>query len=349
MFLRNCWYVAAWDNEVGREPFARLLLNEPVVMFRTEDGTPVALADRCCHRALPLSMGKLVGDRLQCGYHGLEFDASGACVGVPGQSTVPPGAQVRAYPLVERWQWLWIWMGDPALADESQIPDWWWMDHPDWRVVKGNGGKPLPTACDYELVTDNLLDLTHLTFVHTDTIGNDEITRFPCKTERQANGVRMERMMHDVDPAPFYKMAGKFPGNVDRWQVVDTILPAHTDVDVGCAEIGSGVLDGDRNQGIAFHALNSATPETETTCHFFYAHPRLFATDSDEMDEVYRRDFYKVFMEDVVIMEAQQKNRDREPARGFIDINVDSPALTVRRMLRDRIADEQSRQTRKSA
>ena len=92
------------------------------------------------------------------------------------------------------------------------------------------------------------MDLTHLSFVHTDTIGNDEITRFPCRTERENDVVRMTRMMHDVDPAPFYKMAGGFPGNVDRWQIVETTLPSHTDVDVGCADIGSGVLDGDRNR-----------------------------------------------------------------------------------------------------
>ena len=208
---------------------------------------------------------------------------------------------------------------------------------------------PIPTKCNYELVTDNLLDLTHLSFVHTDTIGNDEITRFPCRTERDNNVVRMSRMMHDVEPAPFYKMAGGFPANVDRWQIVETTLPSHTDVDVGCADIGSGVLEGDRNQGIAFHVPNSATPETENSCHFFYGHSRLFATDSEEMDEVYRRDFYKVFMEDVVIMEAQQLSQDRDRSRGFIDINVDSPALTVRRMLRDKMAEEGVSPIRRSA
>ena len=130
MFLKNCWYVAAWDHEVTAAPLARTLLCEPVVLYRTEDGTAVALEDRCCHRALPLSMGKVVGDRLQCGYHGLEFDSGGACVRVPGQAQIPPGASVRSYPLVERWKYLWIWMGDPALADEALIPNWWWFDHP---------------------------------------------------------------------------------------------------------------------------------------------------------------------------------------------------------------------------
>ena len=110
MFLRNCWYAAAWDDEVAEIPLARTILGEPVVLWRSADGRPAALEDRCCHRALPLSMGRPVGETLQCGYHGLRFDTAGRCVAVPGQSTIPPGARVRAYPLVERHGWVWIWM-----------------------------------------------------------------------------------------------------------------------------------------------------------------------------------------------------------------------------------------------
>ena len=250
MFLKDCWYVAAWSSEIGREPLARTLLDQPVALYRGEDGTAIALADRCCHRAMPLSMGKVVGDRLQCSYHGLQFAPDGACVVVPGQSQVPPGAAVRSYTLVERAGWVWIWMGDPALADEALLPDWWWMDHPEWKTVPGNFATPLYSRCNYQMIIENLLDLSHLTFVHTDTIGNDEITRFPCRTERQSDGVCMTRMMPEVEPAPFYKMAGGFTGAVDRWQVVDARLPVYVDVDVGCAELGRGALDGKRNQGI---------------------------------------------------------------------------------------------------
>ena len=121
MFLRNYWYVAASDSEIGRKPFRRIIMNEPIVFYRTEDGTPVALEDRCPHRRLPLSMGKLVGDDvLQCYYHGLRFDRTGACVRVPGQDMIPASARVKAYPVVDRYKWLWIWMGDPALADPGQ-------------------------------------------------------------------------------------------------------------------------------------------------------------------------------------------------------------------------------------
>ena len=117
MFLRNSWYVAAWDREIGRQPLARMILGEPIVLYRQEDGRPVALEDRCCHRHLPLSLGQLEGDTLRCGYHGLRFDAGGRCIEIPSQAQIPPDAAIRSYPLVERFNWVWIWMGDPKRAD----------------------------------------------------------------------------------------------------------------------------------------------------------------------------------------------------------------------------------------
>ena len=344
MFLRNCWYVAAWSHEVGREPLGRTLLDEPVVLFRAEDGTPVALEDRCCHRALPLSLGTVERGKLRCAYHGLLFDEDGACVEVPGQTRVPPGSAVKSYPLVERAGWVWIWMGDEA-PDERLLPDWWWMDHPDWKTVPGNNGKPLYSRCSHRLIVDNLLDLSHLTFVHTDTIGNDEITRFPCRTERGARLVRMERLMPDVEPPPFYKMAGGYAGKVDRWQIVEAILPCYVDVDVGCTEVGHGALNGNRAQGTAFHVPNCPTPETGRTTHHFYAHTRLFRTDSEKMDEVFRTDFLRVFHEDLEIMEAQQRIFDSQPDAPLVDINVDAPALTFRRMREDALEAEAGART----
>ena len=238
--------------------------------------------------------------------------------------------------------WVWIWMGDLEAADETAIPDWWFMDHPDWKVVPGNGGRPIHTRSNYELITDNLLDLSHIGYVHPDTIGSDTVVEFPVHTERRADRVVMTRLMPDVAPPPFHRMAGDFEGNVDRWMIVEAALPALIDVDVGSAEVGGGALEGERMQGIAYHALNAPTPETATTTHFFYAHARLFKTGSAEMDEFYRRDFYRIFMEDVAIVEAQQVSLDRAPAVEWIDINVDAPGLAMRALLRERIAAERT-------
>jgi phenylpropionate dioxygenase-like ring-hydroxylating dioxygenase large terminal subunit len=340
VFLKNAWYVAAWGTELDSEPLGRTLLDVPVVLYRMEDGRPVGLENRCCHRSLPLSMGVVRGDQIECGYHGLRFAADGQCIAVPGQSLVPPGAAVRSFPLVERWGWVWIWMGDPSLADDSLIPDWWFMGHPEWKVIPGNGGKPLYTRGNYELVTDNLLDLSHVGYVHPDTIGTDDIVEFPINTERRTDRVRVIRLMPDVVPPPFHKFAGDFEGRVDRWMIVEARVPCYIDVDVGSAEVGSGVLEGNRLQGIAYHALNVPTPETATTTHFFYGHARLFKTDSEEVDAVYRRNFYKIFKEDVDVIEAQQAAIDRAPDRTWIDINVDAPGLAMRALLRRRIEEE---------
>ena len=145
MFPRNFWYVAAWDWEVRRqELFARTICGEPIVFWRREDGTPAALEDRCCHRHMPLSHGKLRGSDVECVYHGLTYDGTGACIRVPSQKAIPPGAKVRSYPVVERYHWVWIWMADPALADPATIEDFHWMDDPAWRAKGENVGPLLP-------------------------------------------------------------------------------------------------------------------------------------------------------------------------------------------------------------
>ena len=343
MFLRNCWYVAAWDDEIGGEtPLARMILGEPVVLFRDSVGKAAALEDRCCHRHLPLSLGKVVGDVVQCGYHGLEFDAAGECVNVPGQKAIPPGATIDSYPVVERWGWVWIWMGDPSLADDTLIPDWWWVDHPDWKTTRGNGGNPLKVKCNYQLITDNLLDLSHLPYVHPDTLGADSILDHPVRTERNENGVLMTRLIPDRPPAPFFKMAGGFTGNVDRRQNVVATIPSHCDVDVATDEVGSGVLEyGSPPQGTALHALITSTPETETTSFMFYAHPRFFGKDDPKMDEIFRNDFTRIFLEDVVVMEKQQEMMSRMPDAPRIDINVDAPTIAFQTILNEHIAAEQ--------
>jgi len=337
-FLRNCWYAAAWSHELGDEPMARTFLNEPVVLYRTEDGTPVALEDRCCHRSLPLSLGRVVGDNLQCGYHGLTFSSDGACIEVPGQSLVPPGARVRHYPMVEKNQWIWIWMGDPMLADPALLPDWWWMDHPEWAVVKGD--PPFFIKCDYRLVIDNLLDLLHVAFVHKGSLGTDAVADFPITVERGEDTVRMTRWVLNSPPAPLYKRFGGFTGNVDRWQISEVQVPTYNDVFVGSAVTGTGAPEGDRRQGVEMHNLNTVTPETSTTTHYFYAHARKFSIDDPEIDQIFARDFRAVFQEDVDILGAQQANLDRHPGAEFVDINTDGPGLALRRMIAERVAAE---------
>ena len=207
MFLRNYWYVAASDHEVERRPVGRIILGEPIVFYRLEDGTPVALEDRCAHRHLPLSMGKLVGDTLQCHYHGLRYDKTGTCVRVPGQDLIPRSARVKCYPVVERYHWLWIWMGDPALADPDKITDFHWFDDPNW----GAKGHYLHVNANWQLIVDNLLDLTHLAFVHETTIGNSALVdQATVKVARNQENVVVTRWIIDAPAPPTFVKAGNF-------------------------------------------------------------------------------------------------------------------------------------------
>ncbi len=337
MFLRNCWYVAARDNEVGRTPFARTLLGERVMLYRRADGAPVALEDRCCHRNLPLSHGRIEGDDVRCGYHGLRFDATGDCVEVPGQSTVPPGARVRAYPLVERWGWVWIWTGDPARADPASLPDWWWAGHPEWRRSRHH---LLEVACDYRLINDNVLDVTHLAFVHVNSIGTPAILEFPGRTERGADFVKLERWILDRPAPPLYQAAGNFPGNVDRGQVVEHRTPCYTVNHAVCVSSGADRATGGNGPRIHLMALSAPTPETETTTHYFFCFVRGFGLGDPALDRVFDEDMVRVFEEDVVVLEAQRRMNDVRPGAPTIDINVDAAPIAARNLLAAAIAAE---------
>ena len=346
MFVQNSWYVAAWEAEVTDLPLARTILNEPIVLFR--NGNKIAvLEDRCCHRSLPLSKGKIIGDRIQCGYHGLEFDGTGACVKVPGQSKIPPKAGVRSYPVLQRYGWVWIWPGDPSRADPNQIPDWWWLESPEWKTIPGRDGKPMHLKANYLLVSDNLFDISHLTYVHASSIGADSIVDFPVKTERweKEKRVKMSRVIYDRPAAPFYQKAGAFKGNVDRWIMTTSDLPCYMASDAGSVEVGTGITPGDveRGRGVEMKIMNLPTPESETSTHYFYSHCRHFHIHSNEWDEIYRTQFNEVFEEDREVLEAQQRRIQQFPNAPTIDINADAPNLQVRRMIKEMILFEQEK------
>ncbi|HEX4193743.1 MAG TPA: aromatic ring-hydroxylating dioxygenase subunit alpha [Stellaceae bacterium] len=342
MFLRNSWYVAAWDRELARDhrrqPLARTILGEPIVFYRQENGAPVALEDRCCHRHLPLSLGRLEGDTLRCGYHGLRFDPRGRCVEIPGQVQIPPDAAIRSYPLIERFGWVWIWMGDPKRADPALIADWWWMDHPDWACAKPD---MIHVACNYQLINDNVLDVTHLVYVHASSIGNPSINDFPATTENDGKMVRLTRWIIDRPAPPMYQAAGNFAGNVDRWQIVEHQPPCFSVNFAGCAATGTGAPQGDRGKGIELMGISAPTPETERTTHYFFAFPRKFGLGDAALDKVFNVDFVNVFREDVAVLEAQQRMMELKPFAPSVSIKVDAAPLAARRLLDRLLAAEQ--------
>ncbi len=341
MFIRNAWYVGAWDHEVGRQILLRrTLLDEPVVFWRQEDGTPVALEDRCCHRHAPLSKGRLIGNEIQCPYHGLTYDATGRCTRVPGQSQVPPEARVHSYPVVERNHWIWIWMGDPALADAEKIEDFHWLDDPDWRAR----GERLDLEGNYVLLVENLLDLSHLSFIHPTTLGTEAIAETPMKHECEGNLVRVTRWIMDNTPPPFLEKAGGFAPDqrIDRWQIITFTPPAFVRLDIGGAVAGSGAENGDRSQGFTMRNLNAITPETAETTHYFWAQAHDFRTDEPWLTDLLYQNVHTAFLEDLDIIKAQQDNIRTRPDAPRIDISHDSGGLRARRIIEALVAEEQA-------
>ena len=202
MFLSDHWYVAALSSELSTKPVSRQILGEHVAMYRAASGDVVAVADQCPHRGYPLSLGTVVGDELVCGYHGFTFDCSGTCVAVPGQDRIPSRLSVRTYPLRERGPWVWIWMGRGE-ADESALPATPWLtDVDNWSCVAGVA----TIDASFDLLVDNLLDLSHETYLHNGSIGTPEVATTPIEVEvdEDARVVRVFRHMNDVVCPPFY-------------------------------------------------------------------------------------------------------------------------------------------------
>jgi len=345
MFLRNCWYVAAYDVELGQEPLARTILGEPVLLYRTESGAAVALEDRCCHRNLPLSLGKREGDAIRCGYHGLKFDPGGNCIEIPGQKEIPPGTKVKSYPVIEKWNFIWLWLGDPAKRDDTLLPAWQCIDDPKLTATMGNNGKPLSMKCHWELNNDNLLDLMHVVYVHAETLGGAGLDRNPITTERMPRSVRMMRWSPHVTPPPLLAQLAGFNGSdVDRWQATVCELPSHCTIDAGFAAAGTIARDSDWDRGVRLRALITATPETETSSFMFYQQVRNFAVGNDEVSRRFIGNIRDIFLQDVRVMEGQQRINTARPDAPTIEIRADVPVVAMRRLVRQFAAQEETAQ-----
>ncbi len=328
-FPLNAWYAAAWDFELGRSLLARTICDRKLVMYRTLAGQAVALENTCWHRLVPLSGGRLAGDDVVCPYHGLAYNAQGRCVHMPSQETINPSAAVRSFPVVERHRFLWVWPGDPALADPALVPDMMQNDHPAWV---GDGGR-IPVACNYRLVVDNLMDLTHETFVHAGSIGDRSVAETPFEATHGDGTATVTRWMENIDPPPFWVQQLGKPGPVDRWQIIHFEAPCTVMIDVGVAPAGTGARGGDRSRGVNGYVLNTITPETEGTCHYFWAFARNYDLGSQRRTTELCNGVKSIFREDEVMLEAQQRAIDAHPDHVFYNLNIDSGALWARRAI----------------
>ena len=261
----------------------------------------------------------LKGDELVCGYHGLIYDSYGRCTFMPSQETINPAACVRAFPVEERHRFVWLWPGDPALADPALIPD---------------------LHCDYRLVVDNLMDLTHETFVHGSSIGQHAVAEAPFDVTHGDRTATVARWMRNIDPPPFWAGQLGKPGKVDRWQIIRFEAPCTIAIDVGVAPTGTGAPEGDRSQGVNGYVLNSITPETDSTCHYFWAFVRSYRLGDQRLTTELRDGVSRIFREDELILEAQQKAIEEHPDHVFYNLNIDAGAMWARRLIDRMVAAE---------
>ncbi|WP_370306711.1 Rieske 2Fe-2S domain-containing protein [Sphingobium abikonense] len=329
-WITDAWYVAGWDAEIDSAPMARTICGVPMMFYRRLDRSVVAMRDACPHRLLPLSMGIREGDSIRCKYHGLKLGADGVAEEMPLKSeAVNRRVCAETFVVAERHRFVWVWIGDKSKADEALIPDLWPCSANGWVF---DGGY-YPVACDYRLMIDNLMDLTHETYVHASSIGQHEILEAPLHCRTDGDSVYLERWMPDIDAPPFWRGALKKPGQVDRWQVCQFVLPSAVMIDVGVAPVGAGATIEQHDQGVRGIVVDFMTPETETSHHYFWGMARNFDVEDAGFTARFKAQQGGVFAEDRVILEAQQAAILANPGMRLNAYRIDEGGVRARQII----------------
>ena len=334
-YAYNAWYPLAWARDIGRQLSTRRVLEEDLVVFRTEDGRVAALEDVCPHRLAPLSLGTLQGDAVQCGYHGLAFDCSGQCVAAPGMARAPSGAQVRSYPTAQSMGMVWVWMGDPARADPAQVFHLPAYDDPGYSVIEGDA---LPVRANYLSLADNLCDPTHVVYVHKTTLASAGREETRVMHERQGNKVVTWRWVIDGPLIPVFEGLKDFGGaNVDRWHYYHYHAPCIAVIDFGSAKTGTGALEGNRDDCIQMYACHFITPIDQHSCMQHWLCIRNSPADP-QVDERLRASLRLAFNEDKRVLEAIQRNEDKPREWKRVNLALDASSIKMRRIVEEMAA-----------
>ena len=348
MFLKNCWYVAALDQELndGRL-LSRRVLGEHLLIYRGASGQVFALNDRCPHRGALLSRGRLEGDGVRCMYHGIKYDGTGKCVQIPGQDMIPPKLRVPHYPVVERGPFVWIWMGEAAKADPALIVDLPYLHDPQWKGIPAY----LHYDANYLLIVDNLSDFSHLAFVHTRTLGGSEEYAYvskPTAIEKQARGFRVERWHLNSDSPPFHqKVIQDKTAKVDRRNIATMLVPGIFTMETLFAPAGAG--KDAQTDAREYRNCQFMTPETESTTHFFWSYLNNFEGEDSTISQSLLNSLIEGFMEDKAIIERQQQTFEEDPGFQPLAILADAPLAHFRRTLEKLIDAERASSTISSA
>ena len=342
MFLKNTWYVACKSEDIDGKPLGRQVCGERMVFYRDGQGQVAALEDFCPHRGAPLSLGFVKDGKLVCGYHGLEMGCDGKTVAMPGQR-VRAFPAIRSYPAVERYGFIWVWPGEAAKADVALLPQLHFFDNPQWAY----GGGLYHVQADYRLMIDNLMDLTHETYVHANSIGQPEIDETPCITKVDGDEVITSRHMEGIQAPPFWKMAMRANGlpddaPVDRWQICRFTPPSHVMIDVGVALAGNGGFDAPDDKKVYCVVVDFITPETDTSMWYFWGMARKFKPQDPALTDSIREGQGKIFGEDLEMLERQQRNLSAHPSRELLKLNIDAGGVQSRRVIERLLGQEVS-------
>lgn len=333
-FPKNQWYVIAMSKELDQGMIARKILNIPLVIFRDEHGQAVALEDRCCHRGLQLSCGQLEQGKIRCGYHGMLYNGSGQCVEIPGQDKIPSKAKVKSFRIQEQQGLIWLWhsldVGEPSFA----VPDYPYHEHPDYLY----DGDVYHYDAPYQLIHDNLLDLSHLAYVHVKTIGGNAKVHMNAdmKTTATDRQVVVKRHMLNSDPPPTYSMAYPFKGKIDRWQEIDFRI-TYLLIWTGAVDAGTDSLDNPERSGFHMRGLHAITPESEETCHYFWTMSTNPQQDRENIAKVVVDQTRMTFDEDKIIIEKQYNNLREFAGAEMLSIHIDVGLTRARRIIQSLI------------
>ena len=338
MFLKNCWYVVAWSGELGRTLLERQICGESIVFYRTELGEPVGMSNLCPHRFAPLSAGRLIGDDIRCGYHGFRFGPSGGCTHSPLiDGIIPAKMRIKRYAVIERHAMIWLWLGDADAADPDLIPDFSCNDHPDFRRIDGM----MEVRANYELISDNLLDLTHAEFVHEGILDSEALTRSKLETLQKGTTVWSNRWAHDGAAPPAWAAAfGNYDKPVDHWAYMRWDAPGNLLLDVGVCPVG-----GTRGEGVWLYGCDLVTPRDATSSWYFWSFVRNYAVDDAEVDAMWRSAIEIAFVgQDKPILEEQQRmigDRSLDEMNPVM-VAADVASTRARRIMKRLIAEEAS-------
>jgi phenylpropionate dioxygenase-like ring-hydroxylating dioxygenase large terminal subunit len=337
-FLRNCWYMATWSSELEpAAPMARKFLDVPVVLFRDSDGVPHALLDRCPHRFAPLSKGVVNGDILTCNYHGLGFAGSGACASNP-HGPVLRNMAVPSYAVHEAHRAIWIWMGDQDAADISLIPDFDVLEvAPDNAFSCGR----IHSNGNYELFSDNLLDLTHADYLHANTVMGAQFATVEVKVKSTDDTVSIEYCFFDQEANILIKDLPGVPGRIDQRSHLSWHAPGHMILYIDFAPVGTN----DLSNSLRFTNIHCVTPETATSTHYFFASSRNFLTDDAVANQKIAESRLALFEnEDAPMIEAQQAQLGTRTLWELnpLSLKIDDAGVRARRILAAHIKEEQA-------